>query len=137
MGAKTFMQEIEVAIQGRVPGQMETLLFYYGLPMKVYEQKQNVETSVYGTSSGNIENVFLKDINGILVSTDFFESDSGYAGDFEEGLLYTMYPDVPVGSYVELDRMDGKIKRYKIKNLKEIGLSTGILHRYEISAVGD
>jgi hypothetical protein len=135
--AKSFMQEIETVLKARVPGQMETLLFYYGIPLKIFEQKQNLETSVYGTSSGNIQNTFLKEIHGILVSTDFFESDNSYAGDFEQGFLYTMYPDVPVGSYVQVDRMDDKIKRFKINNLKTIGITTGILHRYEILAVGN
>lgn len=135
---KNFMQEMERIIKDRVPGQLETLMFYYAIPLRVFEQRQSAkETKVYGTSAGNISSQMTMETQGILVSTDFYESDSSYAGDFEQGFLYTLEPNIPVGSYIEIDRMDNKIKRFKIDSLKTIGVTTTVLHRYEILAVAD
>jgi hypothetical protein len=135
--SKSFFQEMERVIKARTPGQLETLMHYYAIPLKLYRQKKNKESQVYGTSAGSIEHVYVE-IMGIVASDDFFESDSGYAGDFKQGFLYTKEKiEDFVGAYIEIDGQDMKIRRFKINNLKSIGTTTEILFRYEILSVAD
>lgn len=134
----TFYQEMERVIKARIPGALETLMHYNGIPIKVFEQAKNKESSVYGTSSGSIENTFTE-IVGIVVSDDFFESDSASSGDFKQGFLYTINKERKfVGAYIEIGNQDDdNRRRYKITKLKTIGTTTEIIHRYEILSVAD
>lgn len=134
----SFFREIERVIKSRVPGQIEHLMFYYGIPLRVYEQVKDKESVVYGTSAGKISSTFTE-ITGILVSDDFFESDSASSGDFKQGFLYTQYKVRSlVGSYIRVvNQDDDNTRLYKVTKLKTIGTTTEVLHRYEVLSVAD
>lgn len=132
----SFFQEVERVIKSRLPGAIETLMFYHGIPLKVFEQVKDKESAVYGTSNGKISDTFTE-IKGILVSDDFFESDSASSGDFKQGFLYTQYKVRSlVGCYIQVGNQDDdNLRMYKVNKLKTIGTTIEILHRYEVLSV--
>jgi hypothetical protein len=111
---------------------LKVLEYYYGIDIELYRPQKDIMTDVYGQFAGNNYDL-LKNFTGIVVSDDFFPSDGVYAGNFEQGFLYTSETDINVADILKLVSSDGKIRRYKIESLDTIGTQDTLFTRYVIS----
>ena len=112
------------------------LEYYYALDLELERTHKDIHTDVYGNHAGG-KSYFVKEFRGILVSDDFFASDAGYSGNFQEGFLYTSAEDILVADVVAVKSADGKIRRFKIILTESIGTQTEVINRFKLSNLGD
>jgi len=127
-GEKILKQIMEVGIK-----QLE---YYYALDLELYRTRKDIHTDVYGNHAGG-KNYLVKDFQGVLVSDDFFASDAGYSGNFQEGYLYTSDIEPKVSDVVSVAGSDGKTRRFKIIQSESIGTQIEVINRFKLSNLGD
>lgn len=132
----SLMENIESHIKDKNINALRHILFMYGLSLNLLKMKESMETKVYGRDASSNYSEPIK-FKGVIINDDFFPADSLYSGTFKSGFLYTEYEDINPGDVVEINRQDGKRRRFKLKEFQSIGSTTEVFKRFEISAMGD
>lgn len=134
-----FYNQIERIHKSRTKEQLTLLIHYFGIELDIYEEREDVNTSVFGKFAQN-NSEFAFQIKGILTDEGYFPSDGVLSGGFQEGYLYTLDTEsLRVGHIILFNssETDGKIRRYKISSEESFGLTTDIFPRYKIVALND
>ena len=134
----SFYSNVEKIIKEQGEDGLRHLEFYNGIDLIHYRQRKgDAYSKVHGTNSGQpVEEIgrFL----GILQGDDFFEANSTQKPGFLAGFLYVSKPrDILTGDVIKVVSEDGNGSRYKITKIEKIGLTTDVLKRYKLSAMGD
>lgn len=127
------MEDILKNFSSRNLGVLE---YYYGITLELFRSVKDTHTDVYGRAAGN-KTTKMKEFKGILISDDFFTSGGAYAGNFEEGFLYTREQGIFVADIIRVLSSDGKQRRFKIIEKETIGTQDSVFERWKISNLGD
>lgn len=115
---------------------LEVLEHYNAIEVLLYREKKNSHSDVYGKYSGSKSN-YHKKFEAILVSDDFFASSSTYAGDFEEGFMFTSESDVRPSDTIVIQSADGKQRRHRVDSVESLGTQDSVFYRYKLTNIGD
>ena len=102
------------------------------MDIKLFRPDEDVYSDVYGSYAGNKAD-YVRVFTGALVGDDFFAQDNAYAGNFQEGYLYTQDKDIRVGDILEVDSADNKVRRYKVDLPEGLGTQTTVSGRFKIT----
>jgi hypothetical protein len=95
-----------------------------------------VQSKVYGTESGEEGIVPVGPVEVLITGDSFFPSDTISAGTLESADLFTTDDRVNVGDYLELQRSDQSVRRFKVVELESIGSSQRVFQKFKLSATG-
>lgn len=109
----------------------------FGITVKVFRSEQSVHRDVYGVEAGDEKSSAVGSVDVALVSDDFFPVDFHAGGAFNEGWLYTRSPIVGVGDRVEVVRVDGRTRRFKVESQVSLGTTESSFKRFRVVALGD
>lgn len=131
----SLMENIENNIKNRNKKGLKHLLAMYGVRVDILKLVESKETSVYGRDATTNYGDPIPAV-GIVVNDDFFPADSIYSGTFKSGFFYTESKDLEPGDIIKISRQDGKIRKFKVKELQSMGTTTEVFKRFEISSTG-
>lgn len=134
-----FFNQAEKIIKANGERGLEQLEFYASVKTEIYRDV-NHSSSPYGRVHGHNQGKDGQHVDtffGVYASDDFFASNDGFTGGFELGFMYTRSKKVKVGDTLKLKRDDGKIFRYKVESIEDIGFTTSVFSKWKISNIGD
>jgi hypothetical protein len=134
----SFYYDMEKIISEHGERGMVSLEHYYALNMELLRQdKKDAYSDIHGRNAGGPTKKICN-MEGILVNDDFIPSDTMYSGNFEIGFLYTRDGErILAGDTIKVKTVDGKIRRYRIREQKNIGFTTEIYTKWEISSIAN
>lgn len=115
---------------------LKQMEYYYGIPLELYRATKDIHTDVYGAHAGT-KTIKIGEFSGILISDDFFPSGPGFAGNFQEGFLYTSFQGVLVADVLRIKAADGKNRRFKVVTKETLGTQDSVFERYKIANFAD
>lgn len=133
-----FMQDVENIIKSQGEKGLVTLMHYGGLPLGLYRSSNRGDeySDAYGGSSGSsVEHV--SDFIGVLVGDDFIQKSDHYAGNFEEGFLYTRDVNILPDDVVQIKVANNRIRKFKVESCETIGITTDVFTMWKLSNLGD
>jgi hypothetical protein len=132
----TFFKNVESVLKDYSSQALKQLEHYYAIDLELIREVKDTHTDVYGSHAGN-KGSKVADFRGVLVSDDFFPSSPAYAGNFQEGFLYTSFTSVLVGDIVAIKSSDKKIRRFFVESFESIGTQETVFYRYKLSNLGN
>jgi hypothetical protein len=132
----TFFANAEKILKQLSARNLKQMEYYYGIPLELYRAVKDVHTDVYGTHAGT-KVVKVTEFVGILISDDFFPSAPGFAGNFEEGFLYTTSKEVLVADVIRIKAADGKNRRFKVATKETLGTQDSVFERFKLTNFAD
>ena len=131
-----FFKNMESIIKGQASRNLKQLEYYYAIELELYRAVKDIHTDVYGVNAGE-KVTKICDFRGILISDDFFPSSAAYAGNFEEGFLYTSSDAPKVADIIRVRSADGKQRRFKLATFETVGTQDSVFTRYKIINLAD
>lgn len=128
----TFFKNMESILKDTSERNLKQLEYYYAIDLQLFRAVKDIYTDVYGVDAGN-KATLLSDFRGILISDDFFPAGPAYAGNFEEGFLYTSFKGVLVGDIIAIKSSDSKQRRFSVISFETIGTQDSVFSRYKLS----
>lgn len=133
----SLLEFVEGYYKEQLTTRLQDVVNRYGLQLRVFRATPNVQQKVYGVQSGSEQSEMLGTIDAVLTGDDFFPSDGGSSGAFQEGWMYTTSPLPRTGDRVEIVRNDSRTFRFKIVSSDDVGYSDRVFKKYRLSALGD
>ena len=132
----TLYQKIERNLRDNNLVYLRTLEKTMGIEIRYYRHEGGLYNEVYGNESGEVVGDF-ECFTGLVTGDSFFPSSMFGSGSFERGFMYTSSETPKVGGVVEVVSYDGRSRRFKIESKLDLGTTTQVFRRYDISAIGD
>ena len=131
-----FFKNMESILKDQSARNLKHLEYYYAIELDLFRAVKDIHTDVYGVNAG-AKTTKVATIRGILISDDFFPSSGSYAGNFEEGFLYTSSKEPKVADIISVKSSDGKNRRFKLATFETIGTQDSVFSRYKIINLAD
>ena len=134
----TFLNDVEGIIKKQGEKGLIYLENYYGLELQLFREDNKGDTyaDAYGSSSGGTVSK-IKDFIGVLQGDDFIQKSDHFAGNFEEGFLYTREVDVRATDVIKITNSEGVTRKFKVDEVVSIGFTTRIFTQWKLINLGD
>ena len=110
----------------------------HGVKVKLYRSEKNVFSNIYGVESGDEDTAPIQDLTVLITGDGFTPMDSFNAGLLTEGWLFSSKINlVRSGDLIEMQRPDGRAYKFKIMEQDSLGMTTVVVIRYKIVAIGE
>ena len=139
----TILQIIENVLQTGWNVKIPVLITALGMKVTIYRKPAyDVSPEVYGPDAG-AEGVKIGEMTALVFGDEWTSFDSRNVGTFEHGWLYCLETSIDTSTIMEgdvvkfADRLDRKVRRYKIEMPESIGHTVEILKRFRLSSLGE
>lgn len=128
---------IEGVLQVVAPITVEVLMIQFGINVEVYEPVHDKYSELYGSYSGDTEEVYSRMQELLFTGVHAFGNISPVDMPlFEEGYAYVKKADtLTIGSRIRLLREDAKDLWFMVEEEEAIGSTLDIIKRYKLSAI--
>lgn len=127
-----FFKNMESILKDLSSRNLKILEHYYAIDLNLFRAIKDTHVDVYGSHSGN-KVTQIGNFRGVLISDDFFPSGPAYAGNFEEGFLYTSFSGVLTADIIAIASNDAKIRRFVVGEKETIGTQDSVFSRFKIT----
>lgn len=134
----SFIQDVEGIIKKQGERGLIYLETYYGLELELHREDVTGDkySSAYGSSSGGTV-VKIGEFKGVLQGDDFIQKSDHFAGNFEEGFLYTRFGDVKATDVIKVKNTEGITRKFKVDAVESIGFTTKVFTMYKLTNLGE
>ena len=132
----TLYSKVERVLKSRNRLYLKTLEKTHSIEIRYYRHEGGLYSEVYGMESGETWGE-VGCFQGMITGDTFFPASMFGSGSFERGFLFSS-SDLPhVGGVIEVSSQDGRSRRFKIESKMDLGTTTDVFTRFDISAMGD
>ena len=132
----TFIQDVESIVKKQGENGLIYLEQYYGLELELLREDNRGDSysDAYGNSSGSTVSK-VQDFKGVLQGNDFIQRSDHFTGNFEEGFLYVRGVDIRPSDIIQIK--SDIVRKYKVEEKKEIGLTKSVFTVWGLINLGD
>jgi len=133
----SFVHDVESIAKKQSENGLIYLEKYYGIELELFREDVlgGKYSDAYGSSAGSTVHK-ISEFKGVLQGDDFIQKSDHFAGNFEEGFLYTRCVDVKVTDVIKVKNSEGIVRKYKVEAIESLGFTTKIFTMYKLTNLG-